>query len=102
VATFLNPIGAFASGVTAIFDIFSPSKNLPTQLSYLESESEFGWIWREKEREGIEGIYHCMALLRTHKSIKYIGVYVDLITDWKRFGAWIKKIDFLVPVVENH
>jgi hypothetical protein len=61
---------------------------------------EFGWIWREQEGFGIEGIHQCMALLRTHKSIKFILVHVELITDWKKFGAWIKKIDYIVPVVQ--
>ncbi len=100
IASFLNPLGTLVSGVTAIFRIFSPTKNLPNQISYLTSPTEFGWIWREQEGFGIEGIHQCMALMRTHKSIKNILVRVELITDWKKFGAWIKKIDYIVPVVQ--
>jgi len=100
IASFLNPLGTLVSGVTAIFRIFSPTQNLPNQISYMSSPNEFGWIWREQEGFGIEGIHQCMALLRTHKTIKSILVHVELITDWKKFGAWIKKIDYIVPVVQ--
>jgi len=100
IASFLNPFGTLLSGVTAIFRIFSPTKNLPNQISYLSSPTEFGWIWREQEGFGIEGIHQCMALIRTHRSIKKILVQVELITDWKKFGAWIKRINYIVPVVQ--
>jgi hypothetical protein len=101
IASFLNPLGTLVSGVTAIFRIFSPTQNLPNQISYLSSPLEFGWIWREQDGFGIEGIHRCMALMRTHKTIKYILVHVELITDWKKFGAWMKKIDYIVPVVPH-
>lgn len=97
-ACFLNPFGIIASGVSAIFRIFSPTKNLPNQISYQSSANEFGWIWRAQQGFGIEGIHRCTALLRTHKSVKYIHAEVELITDWKRFGAWVKKIDYILPV----
>jgi tRNA G18 (ribose-2'-O)-methylase SpoU len=67
----------------------------------MTSDNEFGWIWRQQQNYGIEGIHHCQALLRTHKTVKYILAEVELITDWKRFGAWMKQIDCIVPVVEN-
>jgi hypothetical protein len=98
VACYANPFGILASGISAIFKIFSPTKNLPNQISYQSSATEFGWIWRAQQGYGIEGIYRCMALLRTHQSVKYILAEVELITDWKRFGAWVKKIDYIVPV----
>ena len=100
-ACYINPFGIIASGVSAIFKIFSPTKNLPNQISYQSSETEFGWIWRAQQGYGIEGIHRCMALLRTHKSIKYILAEVELITDWKRFGAWVKKIDYIIPVASD-
>lgn len=99
VATFLNPLGKLAGGVAAVFNIACPTKNLPSQVSYQSSASEFGWIWREQENSNIEGIYRCMALLRTHKSVKYIRAEVELITDWKKFGAWVKQMEFIVPVI---
>jgi len=98
-AFFINPLGALASGISAIFKIFSPTENAPNQISYQSASNEFGWIWRQQEGFGIEGIHHCMALLRTHKSVRYILAEVELITDWKRFGAWMKQIDFIIPVV---
>jgi len=101
VACYINPFGIIASGISAIFKIFSPTKNLPNQISYQSSATEFGWIWRAQQGYGIEGIHRCMALLRTHKSIKYILAEVELITDWKRFGAWVKKIDYIIPVASD-
>jgi hypothetical protein len=98
VACYINPFGIIASGISAIFKIFSPTKNLPNQISYQSSATEFGWIWRAQQGYGIEGIYRCMALLRTHRSVKYILAKVELITDWKRFGAWVKNIDYIIPV----
>lgn len=100
-ASFFNPLGVLASGISAIFAIFSPTKNAPNQIAYQSAPNEFGWIWRQQEGYGVEGIHNCMALLRTHKSVKYILAEVELITDWKRFGAWLKRIDYIIPVVSN-
>jgi len=100
-ANIFNPLGALASGISAIFKIFTPTDNAPNQISYQSSSNEFGWIWRQQEGYGIEGIHNCMALLRTHKSVKYILAEVELITDWKRFGAWMKQVDYIIPVVGN-
>lgn len=99
VASFVNPLGTLVSGVSAIFKILTPIDNSPNQISYMSSPNEFGWIWRQAQGYGIEGIHNCMALIRTHKSVKYILAEVELITDWKRFGAWVKKIDYIVPIV---
>ena len=96
--SFLNPLGTVALGASAIFSVFSPTQNVPNQISYISSGTEFGWIWREHENYGIEGIHLGAALLRTHKSVKNILVKIELIADWKRFGAWLKAIEYIVPV----
>lgn len=101
VTPILNPFGTLISGVSAVFKIFSPTKNLPNEISYMTSDNEFGWIWRQQQNYGIEGIHHCQVLLRSHKTVKFILAEVELITDWKRFGAWMKQIDCIVPVVEG-
>jgi len=101
VTPILNPFGTLISGISAVFKIFSPTKNLPNQISYMTADNEFGWIWRQQQNYGIEGIHHCQALLRTHKTVKFILAEVELITDWKRFGAWMKQIDCVIPVVEG-
>ena len=98
-ACIINPLGAVAKGISAVFRIFCPTKNLPTQVSYISSASEFGWIWREAENVGIEGIHSCAALLRTHKSVKNVLVQAELVTDWKKLGAWMKEVDYYIPVI---
>ena len=97
-ASVLNPIGTLATGISTIFRIFCPTQNLPNQISYISSPQEFGWIWREHENYGVEGIHLSAALLRVHKSVKYILVQVELMADWKRFGAWLTPTDFIIPI----
>ena len=64
----------------------------------MDSETDFGWIWREAESAPIEGIHKCMVLLRAHREVKYLKVKVEVITDWKSFGAWVKRYQYLIPV----
>jgi hypothetical protein len=91
-----NPI----SGLTAIFKNFIPKKDSPTQVAYFCSEEEFGWRWQHVENlsTGIEGIHQCSAFMRTRKELRFLQVHVDLITDWRRFGAWAKGFDYIIAV----
>jgi hypothetical protein len=91
-----NPI----SGLTAIFKNFIPRKDSPTQVAYFCSEEEFGWRWQHVENlsTGIEGIHQASAFMRTRKELRYLQVHVDLITDWRRFGAWVKGFDYIIAV----
>ena len=101
VSQHLGPLGGIARGVTAVFRTFFPGKDHISQIAYQSSSNSFGWIWRETENSPIEGIYKCMVLLRTHREVKYLMVKVDLITDWKRFGAWVKTYKYMIPVKET-
>ena len=84
--------------MTAVFRTFFPAKDHISQIAYMSSPTAFGWIWREAEGSPIEGIHRCMTLLRTHREVKYLMVKVELITDWKRFGAWVKTYKYIIPV----
>ena len=59
----------------------------------------------QKAREGSyhskNGVSSPSGLLWTYESINYILAEVELITDWKRFGAWVKKIDYIIPVASD-
>ena len=98
VAQHLGPLGSIATSVTAVFRTFFPGKDHISQIAYMDSETDFGWIWREAEGAPIEGIHRCMVLLRAHREVKYLKVKVEVITDWKKFGAWIKRYSYLIPV----
>lgn len=98
IAQHLGPLGSIATSVTAVFRTFFPAKDHINQIAYMESETDFGWIWREGENAPIEGIHKCMVLLRAHKEVKYLWIKVEVITDWKRFGAWVKRYRYLIPV----
>jgi len=95
---FMGPIGGLTSGVTAVFKSFFRTKDTPTQVAYLSSEEEFGWSWRDMEGYGIEGIHQCSAFLRIRKEVKYLQVHLDFITDWRRFGAWMRSYDYVIAV----
>lgn len=100
-AQHLGPIGGIASNVTAVFRTLFPAKDHINQIAYMDSVNEFGWIWRESEGSPIEGIHKCMALFRVHKGVKFLKVRVKIVTDWKRFGAWVKTYHYTIPVKEN-
>ncbi len=94
----LGPLGSIATSVTAVFRTFFPAKDHISQIAYMDSETDFGWIWREAEGAPIEGIHRCMVLLRAHREVKYLKVKVEVITDWKKFGAWVKRYNYFIPV----
>ncbi|MEN8152772.1 MAG: hypothetical protein ABFR75_02020 [Acidobacteriota bacterium] len=100
-AQHLGPIGGIAGSVTAVFRTLFPAKDHINQIAYMDSVNEFGWIWRESEGSPIEGIHKCMVLLRAHKEVKFLKVRVKIVTDWKRFGAWVKTYHYTIPVKES-
>ncbi len=101
-AQHLGPIGGIAGSVTAVFRTLFPAKDHINQIAYMDSVNEFGWIWRESEGSPIEGIHKCMVMLRAHKGVKFLKVRVKIVTDWKRFGAWVKTYHYTIPIKENN
>ena len=98
---FMGPYGGVVSGVTALFKNWFRTKDSPTQVAYMSADDEFGWSWRDAEQFGIEGIHQCSAALRTRKEVKYLNVHLDFITDWRRFGAWMKTYDYIIAVPQE-
>lgn len=97
-SSFMGPVGGLATGICSVFRAFFPVKDVPTQVAFQSSFTEFGWIWRDFQGGGIEGVHKCLVLLRAHTSVKYIRVEMEMVTDWKRFGGWLRKIDYVIPV----
>jgi len=102
VAQHLGPVGIIASKVTAVFRAFFPARDHLSQVAYMKSRNSFGWIWRQGEQNPIEGIHRCMALLCTRDDVKFLRVQVNVITDWRRFGAWTKSYRYLIPVTASN
>ena len=98
---FMGPYGGLASGVTALFKNWFRTKDSPTQVAYMSADDEFGWSWRDAEQFGIEGIHQCSAALRARKEVKFLQVHLDFITDWRRFGAWMKTYDYIIAVPQE-
>jgi len=98
---FMGPYGGVVSGVTALFKNWFRTKDSPTQVAYMSADDEFGWSWRDAEQFGIEGIHQCAAALRTRKEVKYLHVHLDFITEWRRFGAWMKAYDYIIAVPQE-
>lgn len=70
----------------------------PTQVSYLSASTEFGWTWYEHDAQSIEGIHRTAALLQLSPAVRYVNVHIELITDWKYHGTWMKPFDVVVDV----
>ena len=98
---FMGPYGGVVSGVTALFKNWFRTKDSPTQVAYMSADDEVGWSWRDAEQFGIEGIHQCAAALRTRKEVKYLHVHLDFITEWRRFGAWMKAYDYIIAVPQE-
>ncbi len=101
VSRFMGPFAGTTTGVTALFKNWFRTKDTPTQVAYLSSDEEFGWSWRDAENFGIEGIHQCSAALRTRKEVKFLQVHLDLITEWRRFGAWMRAYDQVLQVPQE-
>lgn len=91
---FMGPLG----GLVSTFQSTHKGPRNPTQIAYQSSDNEFGWTWYQAADAPIEGLHRCAALLEVPAKVTYLRVAVDLITDWRRFGAWKKSFDFQVPV----
>jgi hypothetical protein len=99
--SFLSPMRGLATGVTTVFKNFVGRKDTPTQIAYMSSENEFGWVWRDTQDFGIEGLHQCSAFFRVRKEVAHLQVHIDFIADWRRFGAWVKPADYLVTLTQE-
>ena len=91
---FMGPLG----GLVSAFQSSHKAPRAPTQIAYQSSDNEFGWTWYQSPDTPIEGLHRCGALLEVPANVAFLHIAVDLITDWRRFGAWKKSFDFRVPV----
>jgi hypothetical protein len=91
---FMGPLG----GLVSAFQSSHKGPHHPTQIAYQSSDNEFGWTWYQSPDAPIEGLHRCAALLEVPGKVAYVHIAVDLITDWRRFGAWKKSFEFEIPV----
>jgi hypothetical protein len=94
----LASLGARATAAAASFHNSGLAITAPTQVSYLSASTEFGWTWYEHPQHSIEGIHRTGVLLQASPQVRYVRVQIDLITDWKYHGTWMKPFDAIVDV----
>jgi hypothetical protein len=94
----LGFLGPRAAAVATHFHNSGLRLTAPTQVSYLSASSEFGWTWYEHAKQSIEGIHRTAALLQLSPNVRYVQAHIELITDWKYHGTWMKPFDVVVDV----
>ena len=94
----LEALGARATAVAAHFRHSGLALTAPTQVSYLSGATEFGWTWYEHPDKTIEGIHRSAALLQAAPEVRYVKVQIDLITDWRYHGTWMKPFEAIVDL----
>lgn len=70
----------------------------PSQVAYQSEHNEFGWTWFDSPGQTLEGMHRCAVLLQVQKDAAYLRISVDLITDWRQFGLWVKPYSFVVAI----
>lgn len=89
-----GPVGAIAASFESAF-------RRPAGLgetAYQSAASEFGWIWYRSGTAPIDGIHGTAALFQVPASAASLRLSVDVITDWRRSGTWIKTYDLTVAL----
>jgi hypothetical protein len=94
----LGALGARAVSILGQFHNSGLKLTAPTQVSYLSASTEFGWTWYEHEDKSIEGIHRTAVLIQAAPNVRYVRAYIELITDWKFHGTWMKPFDVIVDV----
>ena len=94
----LGALGARATSIVSSFHNSGLKLTAPTQVSYLSASTEFGWTWYEHADKSIEGIHRTAALIQASPKVRYVRAHIELITDWKYHGTWMKPFDVVVDV----
>jgi hypothetical protein len=89
-------VGPIKPATTAITAFRSAYHRTPpaTQVAYMTGSNAFGWRWYESPGAFIEGLHHGTVLLQIAESIKSVKISVELVADWRAFGAWARTFEF--------
>lgn len=70
----------------------------PSQVAYQGSANEFGWGWFRGPGAPIEGLHYTAALFQVPKAAAALRLSVELVSDWQRFGPWVKTYDIVMAL----
>jgi hypothetical protein len=77
-----------AGGLTTIFENLVPPKSVPTQYAFQQTQSMFGWYFRQNTRHpetaSILGTHNGAVILRLSDEVKAIGIRARTLTVWKK------------------
>jgi hypothetical protein len=93
-AGFLGPIGTLVQAFTGAHH--SPPG--PSLVAYQSADDEFGWTWYDSAGASAEGMHRCAALLQVKQEAAYLRIVIEIVTDWERFGTWVKPYTFLIAL----
>ena len=94
----LVPILGKAESVMQSFLNARPQRSTPDAFAYQSGHGELGWVWSSGPSTTAEGIHRCSVLLQANSTITSLRVSVDLASDWSRYGAWVKRYEFSIPL----
>ena len=97
ISTAVNEVTSTIKPVSGILQAFQSSfhrRPAATQVAYMTDQNAFGWRWYEGPGTTIEGLHYSTALLQIASGIKSVRITVDLVADWRAFGAWSKSFEF--------
>lgn len=93
-AAHVGPIGAAVMAFESAFHR-APA---PAQVAYQAAPDEFGWRWFRGTDAPIDGLHYTSALIQAPAGAASLRLSIELITDWDRFGAWVKTYDLVVKL----
>jgi hypothetical protein len=90
----LGPIGAAVSAFEGAFHVAPP----PTEVPYQASPNEFGWGFFASAGNAIDGLHYTAALLQVPKNAASLHLSIELVSDWRKYGAWTRTYDITVAL----
>lgn len=89
-----GPIG----GIVSTFESAFHRRSAIGEIAYQSAASEFGWMWYYTDGNPIVGLHSTAALFQVPASAAALRLSVDLISDWRQSGTWMKTYDIVMPL----
>ena len=90
-------LGHIGAAVAAFEGAFHRAPS-PTQVAYQSAADQFGWRWFRATDAPIDGLHYTSALMQVPATAASLRVSIELVSDWERFGAWVKTYDLTVSL----
>lgn len=97
IALLMPHLGKAGAAVAAFEGAFHRAP-VATQVVYQSGPDEFGWRWLRAPGAEIDGLHYTSALLQVPAGAASVQLLVELVSDWDRFGAWVKTYALVVSL----